>query len=297
MTPPAGHGSLAALMAFLALAACDGPPARLVIGSGDTVIVNNVHAVRMPIRVLDARNRALQNSGVSYRWTGGMPLAISSTGIATCTQSGDATVRASLGAVATNFLVRCRPVRAVKALRMLNLVVGGPAEDLPFAAIGIDGQPVTLLTGEVALQDSSVASVNGIRIRARAEGSTGLTMRVGNRSAFAAVHAYRGAASPEGIRPGQHIAVPVSLAKGEMRKWRLAASPQFYFVAMLPDSDERPMPRLAIVGATCNPALGPHTYFCFAREDASLIVFYPQDVGLPPRLSGTLAVWRQSRVE
>ena len=144
----------------------------------------------------------------------------------TCTQTGDATVRASLGALASNVLVRCRPVRDVRALRMMNLVVGGPAEDLPFEAVGVDGRPVTMLTGRVTLEDSTIVTLEGPRVRALAPGSTGLTMRVGDRTAFTSVHTYERVTTPEGIRPGQHVAVPVRLAGGEMRRWRISASPE-----------------------------------------------------------------------
>ncbi len=44
---------------FLALVACKGPPARLVAGVADTVVVNNQRAVQLPMRVL-----ALSVSGV-----------------------------------------------------------------------------------------------------------------------------------------------------------------------------------------------------------------------------------------
>jgi hypothetical protein len=163
--------------ALAALAACSGKPARIAVGDSDTVIVNNVRPVRIPVRVFDASNRALQDSGTRYRWTGGMPLSISPSGVTTCAQSGDATARVSLGALTTDFVIKCRPVRTVRASSMLNLVVGGPAEDLPFEALGPDGQRVDLLAGQVTLDDSTIASVDGTRIKARAEGRTGLKMR------------------------------------------------------------------------------------------------------------------------
>ena len=279
---------------LLALAACEKPPARLVAGIADTVIVNSRRPVQLPTQVLDAQGNALPDTGVHYQWTSGMPISVSATGFVTCSQTGDATVRASLGSLATDMLLRCRPVRDVRALRMMNLVVGGPAQELPFEAVGVDGQPVTLLTGNVTVEDSSIATVEGVSVRARAGGATGLTMRVGDRRAFASVHVYDRAATPERIRPGQHLAVAVRLAGGEMRRWRLAASPETYYVAMLPDHDDQQMPRLAIVGASCGPALDTHSFFCLARNDASVIVYHPQNIDPAQKLSGTLAVWRQS---
>lgn len=282
-------------VALAALTACKGPPARLVAGTSDTVVVNNQRPVQLPMRVLDAAGHSLDTTGVRYRRTAGMPVSVSPTGVVTCTQTGDATVHASLGPLATNMLLRCRPVRDVRALRMMNLVVGGPAEELPFEAVGVDGQPVTMLTGRVTLEDSTIVTLEGLRVRARAPGSTGLTMRVGNRSAYTSVHTYERVPTLERIRPGQHVAVPVRLAGGEMRRWSIFASPELYFLAMLPDRDEQSMPGLAIVGANCAPGLDAHSYFCLAQHDASVIVYHPQQIDPAKELSGTLAVWRQSR--
>lgn len=278
---------------IVAAAACDGPPARLVAGVADTVIVNDQRPVQLPVQVFDSKRRLLPDSGVRFELISDGPIALSHTGVITCAQPGDARVRASLGRLATQFTVRCRPVRDVRALRMVNLVVGGPPQELPFEAIGVDGQPVTLLTGEVIIRDSTIATVDGLRIRALAMGSTSMTMRVGNRVAYSSVHTYAPATSPEGLLPGHRVAIPVRLAGGEVRTWRLAESEESYFLTMLPDGDEESMPRFAVVGANCARGLGPHSFFCLAKSDASVIVFHPQDVDPKKVLTGTLAVWRQ----
>jgi hypothetical protein len=278
---------------LLALAACKGPPARLVAGIADTVVVNNRRPVQLPMRVFDAAGHTLESTGVRYQWTTGVPVSVSATGAVTCTQAGDATVRASLGPLATHVFLRCRPVRDVRALRMMNLVVGDSAQEVPFEAVDMDGRTVTLLTGQVKVGDSTIATLDGTRIRARAPGSTDVTMRVGDREGYMAVHVYERVRTPEGIRPGQHVAVSVRLAGGEMRQWRISASPELYFVAMLPDHDEQQMPRLAIVGANCRPALDSHSFFCLAQHEASVIVYHPQQVDPAQELIGTLAVWRQ----
>lgn len=282
-----------AAVALLFVSACKGPPARLVAGVSDTVIVNNQRPIQLPIRVLDAAGHVLPDTGVRYQWTSGVPVTVSATGVATCTQPGDATVRASLGPVSTHLLLRCRPVSEVRALRMMNLVVGGSPQGLPFEAVGVDGRPVTLLTGRVTVQDSTIATVEKLRIRGRAPGSTALDMRIGDRLAHASVHVYERVSTPEGIRPGQHLAVPVRLAGGEMRRWRISAAPEVYFLTMLPDRDEQQMPGLAIVGANCEPWLDAQSYFCLAQHDAAVFVYHPQQADSAQELSGTLAVWRQ----
>lgn len=275
-----------------AAAACQGPPSRLVAGTADTVIVNNTRPVQLPIRVLDAAGHRLDSSGVRYQWMAGVSVPVSATGVVSCTQPGDATLSAALGALRTRVILRCRPVRDVRALRMMNLVVGDSAQDVPFEAVDADGRPVTLLTGEITVGDSAIATVEGGRIRGRSPGSTDVTMRVGDRQGFMSVHIYERVVSPEGIRPGQHVAVPVRLTGGEMRSWRIARSPENYYLAMLPD-DMHPMPALAIVGANCVPGLDEHSYFCLAQHDASVIVYHPQQVDPKQELSGRLAVWRQ----
>jgi hypothetical protein len=282
-----------AAVALLVMSACKGAPARLVAGIADTVVVNNRRAVQLPVRVLDAAGHVLPATGVRYRWTAGAPVSVSAAGVVTCTQPGDATVRASLGHLATDLILRCRPVQDVRGTRMMNLVVGDPAQDVPFEAVDVDGRPVTMLTGQVSVGDSTIATLDGLHIRARAPGATDVTMRVGDREGFMSVHTYERVRTPEGIRPGQHWAIAVRLAGGEMRQWRISASPEAYFLTMLPDRDEQHLPRLAIIGAVCSHGLDAESFFCLAQHDASVIVYHPQQVEPAREWSGTLAVWRQ----
>lgn len=270
---------------------------RLVAGVSDTVIVNNLRPIQLPMRVLDAAGRTLPDSGVRYQWLAGIPVSVNVTGVATCTQPGDATVRASLGPLVTRVLLRCRPVHEVRALRMMNLVIGGPAQELPFEAVDAAGRPVTLLTGHVTVQDSTIATVQGLRVSGRAPGSTGLDMRIGDHVAHASVHVYQRVDSPEEIRPGQHVAVPLRLPPGEMRRWRLSAAREVYFVTMIPDGDDQPMPRIAVTGAACDPWLDAQSYFCLAQQDAAVIVYHPPRAGPSPtqELSGMLLIWRQEK--
>jgi hypothetical protein len=283
-------------VAAIALLLRNGPPARLVIDARyvtNGFIVNSVRPVRMSMKVVDATGHALDSTGVRYGWVSGIPVSVTSTGIITCTQAGDATVRASLGAVTTTVLLHCRPIHDVRAPGMINLVAGDPPLDVPFEAVGLDGRVVTLLAGRIGVGDTTIVSLEGQRIRPRAAGSTEITMSFGNRWAFTSVHVYERARSPEGILPGQHLAIPVELAGREMRRWRLPASPENYFLMILPDSDGHPIPRLAIVGANCIRALDRHSFFCLALHDASVIAYHPQQAEPGQRLSGTLAVWRQ----
>jgi hypothetical protein len=276
---------------------CDRAPARIVVGVADTVVINTSRPGPLPVRVLDRTGRALADTAVRYQWRSGDPISLTAEGVVTCAEAGDATVRASIGPLVTDALVRCRPVREVLATRMLNLIVGDPAQDLPLEATGMVGKPVTLLSVQVTVEDSAVVSVDGFRIRALSAGRSGLTMRVGNRTAFTNVQAYAPLPSPESLQPGQRVAVRVRLSGGELRRWKLDPSPQLYFIGILPENDDEQTPGIAIVGANCDQALGPNTFFCLARQGMSLIVYHPQTVDAHKRLSGNLVVWRQEWVQ
>lgn len=277
------------------LAGCSRSPARLVGGVRDTVIVNNVRSVQLPVRVLDARGRKLdQVAVVQFRWLSGTPLTVSSAGIATCTQTGDAIVRASLGSLATRMVIRCQPVGEVRTLRMVNIVADGPAQELPFEALDRHGEPVTILTGQVTVSDSTIATVKGMNVFGRLAGSTALDMRVGDRTAYASIHVYERAESPEKILPGQHLAIQLRLKSGDVRRWHLPPAEEVYFLTILPDGDELQMPHLGIVGAACSRGLDIGSYFCLAPHGAYVFAYQPNSDRLDIQHTGALAVWRQA---
>jgi hypothetical protein len=89
--------------------------------------------------------------------------------------------------------------------------------------------------------------------------------------------------------------VPVRLAAGDMRRWRLAAAPEIYSVMLLPDHDGQSLPGLAIVGANCERWLDAHSFLCHARQGAWVYVYHPQQADPAQESSGTLAVWRAAR--
>ncbi len=117
----------------------NGPPARLVANFADAangIVVNNIGPVQLPVRVLDRRGHPLESRDVSYRWTAGAPIAVSPQGVVSCAQRGNATVRASLGAITTELDVHCRPVKTLQASSWIDLIPGQVQRDLPFTALG-----------------------------------------------------------------------------------------------------------------------------------------------------------------
>jgi hypothetical protein len=281
------------VVAVIAISGADGAPARLVASAGvsaEGIVVNSVRPVKLRMQALDAAGHLLPDTGVRYRWTAGTPVSVTAAGVITCTRAGDAMVHASLGAASTNLRLRCRPVNRVRAPAMLDLVAGDPAEDVPFEAVDSAGRPVTLLAGQIAVGDSTIVTLVGSRMRARRQGSTWVSARIGDRASFTSAHVYERVATPEGIRPGEHMAVAVEVAGGEMRQWRLPAG--IYFLAILPESAAKGRPQLAVVDANCVRRIG-HLW-CVLRKESSVIAYFPQNADQSEMRRGTLVVWRQA---
>lgn len=302
---PLGRARVAAILAVVALAPVailaanlfsDGPPARLVIGTSGTtadLIMNSREPRQLATTVFDADGHTLPSTGVRYRWISGTPAKVTPGGIVTCTQPGDASVRVSLGAVATTTLLRCRPVRDVRAPDVLALVVGDPAQRVDVEALDADGHPVTLLAGSMSAGDSTIVTLDGQRVRARAAGTTWVTTRIGDGESDTRVHVYERATSPEAIRRGQHLAVSVRLSTGEMHEWRLPASRERYFMRMIPDPSAESMLRIAIVGANCVPWFDARSFQCAAPHGATVFTYRAASAGPARPSSGRLAIWRE----
>lgn len=283
------------LLTHLALA---GPPAQLVAGTGDTVVVNYLQPVRLPTRVLDETGRVLSNADVRYRWLAGAPVAVSNQGVVTCARHGDATVRASLGALATDLFVRCRPVREVSAGDMIDFVLGDPPRDVALEALGVDGKPVTLLGASLSVEDSSVATLHGLRVIPRAAGETALDVRIGDRGATTVVRVFEPVRSLEGLRPDQRlVAAHVRLARGAAVRWQLPTG-RFYLFS-LPSQNAHAAPAFAVDGAVmCMPALRPGVHYtrCVVREPGAWVTVangseYGQSATVP-EVDGVLALHR-----
>jgi len=285
---------------FLVLAACKGPPARLVAGSGDTVVLNNVRPVQLSMQVFDAAGHALPNTAVRFQWAAGINIPISRSGVVTCTQAGDVALRASLGSIVKPLLVRCRPVRRVFGGGPVNLVLGGPPYDLLFEGVDSAGRPVRPLSAVATVDDSMIVALEGWRIRARNPGTTGVDVYVGDDWVHWYVQVFEPALTLDGIRPGQHLAVPVRLAAGELHNWQLpawsshehAAGRGDYKMQMLATGDTLRIPRLAIVGAICDHN-SPWSYECLAPHGASVIAYHPLKADRAGEWIGTLAVVRR----
>ncbi|NUQ20218.1 MAG: hypothetical protein HOQ09_04585 [Gemmatimonadaceae bacterium] len=277
-----------ATAALLVASACKGPPARLAVGASDTVVVNNEWPVQLAVHVFDARGHALPDTGVRYEWLSGRLTQVSPTGVATCDRPGDAVVRASLGSLVADLKLLCRPIRDLRVTVGMQLVAGDSAEPLPFEAVDAGGRPVTLLAGTAKIMDSSVATLEGLRVRPRSPGRTAVGLRVGSRFKWIGVTVYEKVPTLEVVRPERpNVAVSVTLASGETR--RLPLPRGRYLVGILPDSSGV---RLAVLGAGCVRISFDRRLMCDSPGDATVVLYTPWSATPTPDVSGAVAVQR-----
>lgn len=295
-----GGVAFAVSVALLWRLAGAGPPVRLVAGVRDTVVVNHVRPVSLRTQVLDAAGRTLPDTGVRYTWTSGVPVTISARGVVTCRRPGDATVRASLGPLATDMVLLCRPVRAIRASIWNDFVLGDPARELPTEFTGVDGEPVTLLSARVSVRDSTVATLDGLHIRPLRPGRTQLSVTVGDRSTEAAIRVFAPVHSLNGMRPVQRpeqrlVAAPVRLAHGESVRWPLPVG--LFNLVFLPEraaarAGAPTAPLVRVAGPVmCQPEPGPRVYnsHCLARGPGATVTVAHPGLGAPA-VAGAVAV-------
>jgi hypothetical protein len=240
-----------------------GPPAQLFIEGqrgadvSDGIVLNTRRPVQLAVRVLDAKGRALPSTDVRYRWAAGMPLKVTPGGVVTCKRRGDATVRASIGALEATVLLRCRPVKDIRTQMGMNFIAGDSGRELSFYALGLDGSPVDRLAGELRVTDSTVATLTGTRIRPVAPGYTTVILRAGDTESWTRISVYEPVRSLEGLRPDQRLVVaPVRLRRAESIRWPLPMG--LFRLQYRRTSGARAIPDFAVEGLVmCMPDFTP----------------------------------------
>jgi hypothetical protein len=268
-----------------------GAPARLVAGVADTVVVNNVRPVHLPVRVFDKQGRPLSDTAVRYAWASGDAMTISASGLLTCPRRSDATIRATIGHLSSLIAVRCRPVAAVRFPGSIEIVLGDSAQVIPFTAYGPDNRPVALLAARITVEDTAVVALDGVRVRGRAGGNTLLSVSIGDQRATTGLRVYSPVTTLDGLqRERQLVAVPLRLERGEMRRWALPAGG--WILSMFPPEDDSLGLRLRVEGARCEllTAFGPRHYHCVSNQAASVIVYAPWLPRAKAAVTGVLAV-------
>lgn len=278
------------------LAACGpgsrtGPPTQLSQGASDTVVINSHVPTRLDVRALDDRGRPIPDAPIRYARVRGASIAIAeSSGTVTCRRASDVAVRASLGPLVRDLLVRCRPVDHVRIPGPMQFILGDSVlsrpQPLPVEAYTRSGQRVALPAGSAHVADTSVAALRGLTLYPRKRGITVAGVQVGDRSAGIGVHIYERVSDLGALDtllslpPEQRLfAVPLRLERGQYRRQRLP--PGGWMLAMLP---EEPAPdlsagtiRLRVEGAACHANFlnAPRRFGCRAGPEAAVLLYLP----------------------
>jgi len=311
---PRAYLRFAALSAMLALSLAvvvvaivtrDGAPATIDAGPAfleDGIVVNNTRPVQLEMRVLDKAGRRLDADSVRFARTSGAPVTITPTGVLTCTERGDARVRATLGAIFTDVDVRCRPVQELRAATWIDFVAGDSMpRHLPFEAIGLDGHPVMELRGAMRLFNADVAALEGASIRPKEEGATSVLVEVGEQQARMMVVVYATVPSFDRLRDDQrYIARPVRLARGDTVHWGLPNGS--YWLKYLPRRSGEAPPTITVAGAIgCMPGDGIKAYrlpegvygaYCLVQRGGSASVMLAHGATGAEWVEGTMAIQR-----
>ena len=289
----------------LAVASCEraaarpvGPPARLVAGRTDTIVVNSRSTVTLPVRVLDAAGHELPVARLRYERVSGDSLRLSSRGQLTCDRRADAEIRVTLGALSTRFALRCRPIKGFRFVYGDGrpMIAGGPPRDLQLVAVGIDDMPERMLAGTLRILDSSVAELRGLTVYPRTRGETMVELDLGECLWWIGVTVNERVTSPAGLRFADDIFLesPLRLVDGERRGWKLPRGE--YRVGLLTAVGGEAKLALNTTAMNCVPWLtGGQDYHCVALAGAAVDVRNPRRAGGGGELYGELFVQRMDR--
>jgi hypothetical protein len=292
----------AACLLLLTLGSCErlgarslGAPTRIVTGRADTIVVNSVHRVTLPIQVLDDAGHALPLQKISVERISGDALDLSATGQVTCKQRGDAVVRVALGALARRFKLLCRPIKGFRFVYSATrpFVVGDAPRALEFAAVGVDDRPERVLAGTLSIGDSSVAELRGLTVRPLSPGATMAELDLGECFWAMAVTVNERVESPAALRTDNDVflVAPLRLVDGERRGWRLPRGE--YRVGLLTQANVDTQLLLGRTAMNCVPWItGGQNYHCIALAGASIDVRNPRRAGAGGELYGELFVQR-----
>jgi hypothetical protein len=292
----------ATCLLILALASCErlsarrlGAPARLVAGKADTIIVNSLHTVPLPVQVLDDAGHTLPAPRLSFTRLSGDPLALSSSGQITCERRGDAEVRVTLGALAKRFTLLCRPIKGFRFVygEGRPFVVGDAPRTLQFVAVGVDDMPERMLAATLSIGDSTVAALRGLTLYPRAAGETMAELDLGECLWPMGVTVHDRVESPSALRTENDVflVAPLRLVDGERRGWRLPRGE--YRVGLLTQANADAKLALNRTAMNCARWMGEgQDYHCIALAGASIDVENPRRAGAGGELYGELFVQR-----
>jgi hypothetical protein len=167
-------------------------------------------------------------------------------------------VRATLGALTTDFLIHCEPLRELRGERLKYVLLGDTTQLLHIGGVGLDGRPIARLAADLRLLDGRVATLAGARIVPRRAGRTLVVAEAGGQRMEIPLTVLERARTLAVLpHDGHAVAMPVRLAPGEVVRWPVAAG--HLWLEYVPGSPTASVVRIDVNAAPCwrEPALVP----------------------------------------
>jgi hypothetical protein len=275
---------LLAIAASVATRVHAGPPAQIVLDGptlAGTFVLNDTRSAQIPARIVDDRGHALPSRQLHYVLRSGKGVAVSPTGAVSCTSNTDAVVSASVESIVTSIPVACRIVRELRATRWLTLIAGADARPLPFAASGTDGESVRQLRGAMRVDDSTIAMVDGGRVRPIQPGETTIEVEVARHTARTRVFVHALIEHFTDRTPNQRF-VAVLVHVGPAAVQRIAVPVGAFWLTYVPRREGTTTPTIVGDGPIrCTDARGlegerfsaaEHTRYCTATSAGAAIL-------------------------
>jgi hypothetical protein len=244
-------------------------------------VINDTRSAQIAARIVDDRGHSLPSRRLHYELRSGEGIAVSRGGAVTCTSNTDAVVSASVESIVRNIPVACRIVRELRATRWLTLIVGTDARPLPFGAMGVDGEPVRQIRGATRVDDSTIVTSDGARVRPLRQGETTIEVEVAGHTARTRVFVHALVEHFTDGTPNQRfVAVPVRVGPRSVQ--RFAVPVGAFWLTYVPRREATTSPRIVADGPIrCTDARVPgadrfpaseHAKYCVARDRGAAIL-------------------------
>lgn len=276
---------------FIIAACADRRPARLVVP--DTVVVNSRKPTRLPVDVRNAAGHSVSASGLRYELVSGGQVQLSDNGVVTCSQPADAAIRVTRAELSTRVIVRCRPIRGFRLPTPVRLLTTDPPHELTVDALGLDGNPVTLLAGTAMVRDTQFVVLRKGHLYPKARGATYVDVTAGDCSIAIRIEVIERSSTPGELSPNEEFATALRLVGGEIRSWHIP--PGRYELELVSAPTQRQHLVLGGTDLHCSSFPGERQrqhYSCVARGSAAVIVRHPKSAGSGAVLGADLYVRR-----
>jgi len=300
-----GGGALA-ITALVAVMVQRGSAAERIVSAYGTaeegIVINNLSAIQLPMRVTDKRGLPLSAKGVRFKQIAGTPVSISRSGVVKCSELADATILASIGSASTTMALHCRPVEVVRTDPWLDLVQGDSPRRVQYLVLSPQGDFVSDLRGTITIAREDVAQVrdNSV-VEPKSVGSTKLAIKIGDKTSFAQVTVFERVSTFAKLgRTQWYPAIDTHLHPGAEITQPLPRGA--FWLKYLPRRVNDPPPTITTRGriectpstvARYRPARGDVARYCAAADNNATVTLTQTDSNVPT-LEGWLALDRIS---